>query len=119
VWIFECHVKQEDGASNSLDAHIMRHYTTQRRGDLELQGDQEAAIGTRLTNVGISGAGAATAPAPPPDKLDGVSSGLRKLAPREMAHLLSASGRELYVEGFKDDDRGFLLKEAFLDKPSL
>jgi hypothetical protein len=36
-----------------------------------------------------------------------------------MAHLLSASGRELYVEGFKDDDHGFLLKEAFLDKPSL
>jgi len=26
VWIFECHVKQEDGASNSLDGHIMRHY---------------------------------------------------------------------------------------------
>jgi hypothetical protein len=36
-----------------------------------------------------------------------------------MALLLSASGREFYVEGFRDKDRGFLLKEAFRDKPSL
>ena len=26
MWIFECHVKQDDGASNSLDGHVMSHY---------------------------------------------------------------------------------------------